>query len=245
MNVDENKDVSSVEETVTQDVNKHILLTVLKRHKIGLLVILLLIMISSTFAWFIYNKTVDMGLMAHVKTWNIELGDSDEEEIYEIKIEALYPGMASIDTAAAGGGIPIHNSGEVAANISVDITSITLFGVEQVEGTDYTLEKSADGKTFTVTGYPFVLKFILASSALAVGARSEFNYTLEWDYENDEEECTKDENGNTMNYNRCDVEDTELGEASYKFSQQHINDTIKPSSLVISMKMDVTQAYDG
>lgn len=220
--------------------NKHILLTVLKRHKIGLLVIILLAMVSSTFAWFIYNRTVDLTLNAHVKTWNIELGESDDEvDVYEIKIEALYPGMATINTSTAGGGIPIHNAGEVAATISINITSITLFGEEQVVNEDYVLEKSEDGKTFTVTGYPFVLKFVLDASELGIGAVSALNYTLEWDYENDDPACLQEQNGETVNI--CDMLDTEMGEASYEFSEANKDANPKPSSLVIAMKMDVTQ----
>ena len=220
------------------DKNKNIILTVLKRHKIGLLIILFLMMVSSTFAWFIYNKTVDMSLHARVKAWNIELGDEDEsEEGYEIAIAALYPGMTSIDTTVSGGGIPIVNNGELAAAISIKISSITLFGVEQVEGTDYTLEVSADGKTFTVAGYPFVLKFVLDASQINSGGKSALNYSLVWDYDNSEAECMQDENGNAIDYNRCDVDDTELGEQSYEYSQ----DNPGASSLVIKMNMDVTQ----
>lgn len=217
--------------------SKSILLTVLKRHKLGLLIILFLIMVSSTFAWFIYNKTVDMTLHAHVKAWNIELGEENEtEDGYEIAIAALYPGMTSIDTVT-NGGIPIVNNGELAAAISINISSITLFGVEQVEGTDYTLEVSQDGKTFTVSGYPFVLTFVLDASQITSGGKSALNYSLVWDYDNTEDSCTQDDDGNEIDYNRCDVEDTEMGEASYEYSKNNPG----ASSLVIKMKMDVTQ----
>lgn len=218
--------------------NKNIILTVLKRHKLALLIIVFLMMVSSTFAWFIYNKTVDMTLHAHVKAWNIHLGEEDEsEDAYEIKIAALYPGMRSINTVTDGGGIPIVNNGELTAAISINITSITLFGVEQEKGVDYTLDVSADGKTFTVTGYPFVLTFVLDASQLTSNARSALNYSLVWDYDNLEAACTQDENGNPIDYNRCDVEDTEMGEASYEYSANNPNG----SSLVIKMNMDVTQ----
>ena len=123
----ENNDLTITNDSQKVVDNKNILLTVLKRHKIGLLIIILLVMISSTFAWFIYNTAVDVSLNAHVKTWNIELGNEGNEDVYEIKIEALYPGMATIDTSLSNSGIPIHNAGEVAAVISINITSITLF----------------------------------------------------------------------------------------------------------------------
>lgn len=218
--------------------SKNILLIVLKRHKLGLLIILFLVLVSSTFSWFIYNKTVDMSLHAHVKAWNIELGDENEtDDGYEIAIAALYPGMTSIDTTTTGGGIPIVNNGELSAAISIDISSITLFGVEQTKGVDYTLDISKDGKTFKVSGYPFILTFVLDASQVSSGGKSALNYSLVWDYDNNEETCTKDDNGNDIDYNRCDVEDTVMGEESYKYSKNNPG----ASSLVIKMKMDVTQ----
>lgn len=235
--MDVEKNIQENESNNSKD-TKRIIWVVLKRHKIGLLLILLLIMISSTFAWFIYNKTVDLSLKTHVKSWNILLGDESEiEEEYEISIAALYPGMTSIDTVTAGGGIPIVNNGELTAAISIKIESITLFGIEQVEGTDYTLDISADGKTFTVTGYPFILTFILDASQITSGGRSALNYSLVWDYDNTDPTCTQDVDGNPIDYNRCDVEDTEMGEDSYEYSQSNPD----ASSLVIKMKMDVTQ----
>lgn len=235
--MDEEKIVQEEELNDTKK-SKNILLTVLKRHKLGLLIILFLVMVSSTFAWFIYNKTVDVNLHAHVKSWNIELGDENEtDDGYEIAIAALYPGMTSIDTVTSGGGIPIVNNGELSAAISIDISSITLFGVEQTKGVDYTLDISKDGKTFKVSGYPFVLTFVLDASQVTSGGKSALNYSLVWDYDNNEEACTKDDDGNDINYNKCDVEDTEMGEASYKYSKNNPG----ASSLVIKMKMDVTQ----
>lgn len=237
------KDVLKDEQD-SHETDKKIILTVLKRHKIGLLLVIFLIMVSSTFAWFIYNKTVDMALHAHVKAWNIQLGEEDEsEDKYEISIDALYPGMTSIDTTVAGGGIPIVNNGELAADISIRISSLTLFGVVQEAGKDYELVVSDDGKTFTVEGYPFVLTFTLGASKVSGGGgTSALNYSLVWDFDNDEAECMQDEDGNQLDYNRCDAEDTELGEKSYEFSEANKDLTNPPSSLIIEMEMDVTQS---
>ena len=124
------EEILNTEEKESHENNKKIIIAVLKKHKIALLLIIFLVMVSSTFAWFIYNKTVDMSLHAHVKAWNIQLGEEDEsQDKYEISISALYPGMTSIDTTQSGGGIPIVNNGELAADVSIRISSLTLFGV--------------------------------------------------------------------------------------------------------------------
>lgn len=229
------------EDTSRKTSKKNILLTVLKKHKIGLLLIVFLLTVSGTFAWFVYNKTVDMSLHAHVKAWNIELGD-DDGDTYVIEIDDLYPGMTTIDTKN-GGGIPITNNGEIAANIQIDIVSITLFGeLQDKEKQDYVLEETttSEGKKFTVKGYPFVLSFTLSSDYLTSGSSTTLNYSLEWVYEKDSSyDCTfKDDDGNVLN--DCDAQDTYFGEKSYAFSSDpaHINEP----SLVIQMKMNVTQA---
>ena len=218
--------------------NSFVLLMALKRHKVSLLIILFLFLVSSSFAWFIYNETVDLSLHARVKSWNIELGDENNtDDEYVIKIAALYPGMVSIDTSVSGEGIPITNNGELSAAISINIESITLFGVEQIRDTDYTLDVSNDGKIFTVSGYPFVLSFVLDASQINSGGVSSLNYSLVWDFDNSDPSCMLDDDGNAITYNRCDVEDTEMGERSYEYSKDHPTE----SSLIVKMKMDVTQ----
>ena len=219
--------------------NTNILLTVLKKHKIGLLLIVFLMLVSGTFSWFVFNKTVDLSLQAHVKSWNIELGD-DDGDTYVIEIADLYPGMATIDTSG-GAGIPITNNGEIAADISIDIVSITLFGETQTDE-DYTVKKTttADGIEFSVEGYPFVLTFTLSAEHLTSGASTTLNYILEWEYEKAEgTDCTfVDDAGNTIN--DCDAQDTYFGEKSYEFSNDE--DHKGESSLIIQMKMNVTQS---
>lgn len=237
------EEILNTEEKELHENNKKIIIAVLKKHKIALLLIIFLVMVSSTFAWFIYNKTVDMSLHAHVKAWNIQLGEEDEsQDKYEISISALYPGMTSIDTTQSGGGIPIVNNGELAADVSIRISSLTLFGVLQEPGVDYELVVTNGGKTFTVEGYPFVLTFTLDASRVTSGGASALNYSLVWDFDNSEPECMQDENGNQLDYNRCDAEDTEMGEMSYAFAEANKDVTNPPSSLIIEMEMDVTQS---
>lgn len=234
----EEKDRLKDKKTSHKPKKDNVIITVLKKHKIGILLVIFLFMVSSTFAWFVFNRTVSMSLTTHVKAWNIELGDDDDGDTYVIEIADLYPGMATIDTEA-GGGIPITNNGEIAADISVDIVSITLFGELQELGVDYTLEKRQNNSEteFVVSGYPFVLTFKLSSDYLVSGASTALNYSLEWVYENTDPSCYKtDADGET--YNQCDIDDTYYGEKSYDFSI----DSPNSSSLVIEMKMNVTQS---
>ena len=210
---------------------KNNLLIALKRHKIGLIIALFFIFTSSTFAWFIYNKTVDTSLHAHVKTWDVMLGDGSGDT-YEFRISDLYPGMAD-----AHDEVNIINNGEMTADISIEFKSITLFGVEQVEGTDYNVVVSNNGKTFTITGYPFDITFSLGAESIQTDQISNLEFDLTWDYERNGAECFIDGGGNPTTENQCDAEDTTYGEASYEFSEEHPDDY----SLEIVLAMTFTE----
>ena len=234
-----------MQEEIQEKENKkpktNILLSVLKKHKLGILIITLMALLSSTMAWFIYNRSVDLMLTAKVKAWDIEIGEGGtQEDSYEIKIDALYPGMENIDTVVTKNGVPVHNTGEVPAILTDDVYSITLFGEEQKQGEDYRVEKSADGRTFKIVGYPFNISFILKENRIEPGQRSSLDYKLYWDYEHNEPECTQDIDGSQLDYNKCDMEDTKLGEASYIFNKENPD----KSSLIIKMRMNITQAQD-
>lgn len=205
---------------------KNILLIALKRHKISLFIVLFFVMASTAFAWFVYNKTVDLSMSAHVKAWKVYLGDDDTGDTYEINLSDLYPGMADID----GEEIPVNNEGEMDANVTVQVKSLKLFGVEQLQGApgatcdstiphndpsyvcDYTVSQAVygtNGTVFTIEGYPFELKFYLANTVLGYEENhnsSTLDYSLEWDYES----CP-------ANDTSCDEKDTWYGEKSFEY----------------------------
>jgi hypothetical protein len=214
---------------------KSILLTILKKHKIGLAIVLFFICASSTFAWFIYNKTVDMGLHAHVKTWDVMLGNG-QDDTYEFRISDLYPGMDNAyDT------VNVINNGEMSADLSIEFKSITLFGELQEEGTDYNVVVSNNGRTFNITGYPFTLTFSLGAAVIGEGQSSSLSFSLTWDYERDGAECYVDSGGQPTTENQCDIEDTRFGERSYEFSQSNPDDY----SLEIELAMSFTETTPG
>lgn len=227
------KDMQNIEnkEKLHDLKKKNILFVVLKKHKIVLLFLLFFAGASVSFAWFIYNKTVDMSIHAHVRSWDVVLGDGDEGS-HEFQISDLYPGMETSTDR-----INIVNNGEVSADLSIDIKSITLFGEVQSED-DYTVIVSDDGKLFTIDGYPFDLHFTIADTTLESGSVSELSFELIWDYENDEPECTVTDDSGT--YNICDREDTELGEKSYEFSSNPDNDG--EPSLIVELSIDIVQS---
>lgn len=225
--------------------DKKILFTILKKHKIGIAIIVLMLTVSSTLAWFTYSSAVDFSMTAHIKAWSVEL-DAKYDDVYEFNLSDMYPGMdVSTET------VNIKNSGEVDASIGININSLTLFGEVQEYGVDYVIERSADGKEYIVRGYPFELKFILSGTEIAAdsNARQSLSYELSWNYDNtNSESCIVNANGGVEcsqcftdadGVNSCDLEDTLLGEASATFRSDPANaDT---DSLVMSLSLSFSQ----
>lgn len=226
------RDIQNIEKNNQEDTkkNKNILFIVLKKHKIALFFLLFFAFASTSFAWFIYNKTVAASIHAHVKSWDVVLGDG-EADAYEFHIADLYPGMPDNTDS-----IDIVNNGEIDGDLEISVKSITLFGELQSEDT-YTVTTSDDGTTFVVEGYPFDLHFEVDGTTVAAGGKVALSFSLTWDYENDDPTClVTDENGT---YNQCDMEDTALGEKSYAFSSNPDNEDL--SSLVIELTIAITQ----
>ena len=231
---------------------KNILLIALKRHKISLAFVLFFAFASVSFAWFIYNKTVDVTVQGHVKSWNLELGDGSGDT-FVFQLSDLYPGMPDAADAVA-----ISNNGEMNATLSLEFNSLKLFGEEQqIKDATHTVKKDADHPNgydfevqytaatgvYKIIGYPFDLSFKLGATQLNAGSAitSGLSFDLKWDYDNSEAACT------VNNVNICDQEDTELGEKSYLYHSGDGTDAhpAHPSSeypsLEIVIKLDMVE----
>lgn len=233
-----NKDIENIndsQDTFEKKKSKSILLLALKRHKIGLLVVLFLVLTSSTLCWFIFNTQVDMSIQGHVKSWNF--GFDDTKNSVKVEIDDLYPGVPTQESS-----LDLVNNGEMDGTISIDIASITLFGEEQVRDSDYWVERSEDGNTLYILGYPFDAQVTLGKNVLVATEGTDkdstkLDFKLVWDYSNDDDpDCIDPVNGN----NTCDIEDTEMGSKSYTFSSNPDNEG--KASLIIEISVDIIQA---
>ena len=221
-----------------QNKKKSLLFVALKRHKIGLLIVLLCITLSSTLAWFIYNTTVNVALTGRVKAWNISFSTDDTGGTAVFRLTDLYPGMPSItrdDSTPCNmenNCVLISNDGDIAADVSLVVKYFYLFGEKQVLNEDYELTVLDDG-TYKISGdkYPFNLMFKIGSETLEVDHSTELYFTLDWPYEKTESdyrtECpTVTTHTYCTNYDTYlryyDAIDTEVGEKSYLFNHSTV-----------------------
>ena len=93
---------------------------IIKKIKIKNIIILILLLIFNTYAWFVYATKVSSGLSVHVSSWNVEFSTGDNETTTNIviEVERVYPGMDTFEK-----NITVKNKGEIKAELEYNILS--------------------------------------------------------------------------------------------------------------------------
>ncbi len=252
------------EKSSHENKKKSILLIALKKHKIGLLVVILLFSLSTTLAWFTYNRVVQIdAISTKVKAWQIDVtGDTEEEQVEKITIDLteLYPGMDAITynsastCNAANHCVQIQNKGEMDGIISLIFRTITLFGEEiEITEDDYVKNESGNTITYLFKEYPFSLKFTIDDKIIykdgtdaSVGPTlTRLHYDLEWNFEKTAaemaEECGTSTDGKCASLSAYidyyDTIDTDLGERSYQYHSTNPED----DDLIITLTLYISE----
>ena len=154
------------------------------------LVFLIMLVLSNTFAWFIYITRIDNSVTVHVKAWDVVFQDGEDEitSTLDLDIDDLYPGMEDYLYE-----ISAFNRSEVAAILSyqilevriLDDSYITVEGREALNqapvATDLT---SAQMQNKLESDYPFSIS--IATTSLTIDDTDGFEkyrISAEWDYE--------------------------------------------------------------
>lgn len=168
-----------------------------KKLRRSTLFFLVLMLITNSFAWFIYTNKVSNSINAHVKSWLVTFDQDGNplEDTVEFTIDSIYPGMKDFTDS-----ITINNSGETTAYITYQVTSIKVFD-EVLDTSSYTSDELI---SFLNTKYPFLLTFEVSDDEIETSNTSSFNVKLSWPYESGRDEL-----------------DTYYGKKSYDFSQNY------------------------
>ena len=204
-------------------------LRILKKIKISHLVILALLLIGNTYAWFIYIDTVSNSIDVHIKAWNIDLQDDQGTvtDTVTVFVDAVYPGMETFEK-----DINMTNYSDVNATVSYELLYVEIMGERtySIEGkrqygygvgqNDLT---SAELIEHLENDYPFVFDFTIDNPHLeAVTGSATYTISLSWAYES----------GN-------DTWDTEWGERAYTFINEN------PDSPCISLNVKIKIQQDA
>ena len=156
---------------------------ILKKIKLRNIIILILLLMFNTYAWFIYATKVNLDLSVHVSSWNVEFVSADGESITDlvIEVERIYPGMDTFEK-----NIEVKNKGETAATLSYQIESLKV--MDQTFQASDTLT-SEDIENQINEQYPFKITIVKDDTEFLQGTGTgSFNIKIEWPFESGNDE---------------------------------------------------------
>lgn len=185
----------------------------LKKIKLKNLVILLLLLVFNTYAWFIYASKVSMRITASVSSWNVEFVSDAGETVtnIDVDVERIYPGMETFEKK-----VEVHNKGETAATLSYEIKSLKIMD-DLYETTGDSGLTSDDIENKIEQEYPFKILIEKDDAGLAVeNGIGSFTIKVEWPYESGDDEL-----------------DTTWGNKAYEYY------SLNPGEKSIEMKLEL------
>ena len=156
---------------------------ILKKIKIKNIIILILLLIFNTYAWFIYATRVSSELSVHISSWNVEFTVGENETVTNIVIavERIYPGMENVED-----NITVNNKGEVKAELDYDIASLKVMD-EFCEVGENLLSEQLEAKM--KNDYPFKISVSMDDAQLKEGTGAgSFTVKVEWPFESGDDE---------------------------------------------------------
>ena len=168
-----------------------------------LFLIVILLLIVNTYAWFIFNYRANLDLNTQVKSWAIEFKQAGQviENEMELQIDSIYPGMKEQSIT-----INIENKGEIAAELEYKITAIELLGERKAIGENCT-EEELDNY---IKSLPFLIEIKCNKQTIESGEKDvECEVIFNWPY---------GEEGDTDNISPKDELDTLLVKKAYEFT---------------------------
>ncbi len=192
------------------------------RVKVWLILIFLIMLISSAYAWSAMQAKGGMtDLIGVVNAWGVEFFVNDEEILDEtatFSVDEFFPGMKDLHEV-----LKIYNMGSRATTVSVKVTSVKLFGEEILPDLEENLEIKDNGTTINLftdkTKYPFdvSIRYKKDLAANMSGEENEENtgtvdFDVLWRYEADNDDL-----------------DTEFGKKAYTYYKENSNTVIDDS----------------
>ena len=206
---------------------KVVLKVIKKKVKLRYLLLLIVLLVSNTFAWFIYNTQVDNKIDVHVRAWRIVLTKEDSQisDYVTFNVQNVYPGMTDYTDS-----LKVYNQGEVGATLRYTIMSANILGTEYIskegraekgENAVDTDLSSSDLEQKLASDYPFKISFKMGKDSLAA-EEDETTYTLTvtWAYESGD-----------------DAMDTYYGNLAYDYIHNNPN----TSCITLKVKIDIAQ----
>lgn len=156
---------------------------ILKKVKIKNMLILILLLLFNTYAWFIYATRVSSEISVHISSWNVEFVVGEEETITNviIAVDRIYPGMENTEKT-----VRVTNKGEIKAELDYQMMSLKVLDESYEVGENITAEELMNKIN---TEYPFKINITKDDELLSQGiGEGTFSVTVEWPFESGNDE---------------------------------------------------------
>ena len=183
------------------------------------MVILLVLLVVNTFAWFLMNTKTQLSMNVHIDSWHITFKDDEDVEstYFEIVIDRAYPGMEDFTKV-----FTITNTGERDATLSYAVVEARLLDDSYIA--DDAGPTHEEIEEMLTNDLPFTFEFDFSDTSLGhtTGSNSEtFTVTMSWAFEA----------ADSSEIEAKDQLDTAWGENVYDYYETHANDTAPTNSL--------------
>ncbi len=160
------------------------------------IIMLGILLVFNTFAWFIYSSTVSTNITASVRSWRISFEAEDQVVQYvNFDVSDLFPGMTNYHNS-----IRIMNYGEVQASVTYEIEELRILNDIYTKQT-HTSAQMQD----ILNNNPFTTTFGLTKTILEPKTDyTDFTLDIVWPYENGNDEA-----------------DTLWGHKAYQYKEQY------------------------
>ena len=182
------------------------------------LIILILLLMFNSYAWFIYATKVYNSITTRIVAWDVTFKAGEEEIVTTllIDVERIYPGMEEFTQI-----VEAKNLGEMDAVLTYAIREMTILGTTYTAGEEYevglfyTPEQLYE--ILTSADYPFVFEIRVENDGemLKEGGQCTLTISVTWEFEL-----------NDMEFNQIEIDtqnelDTQYGEMAYEYHKEH------------------------
>ena len=104
---------------------KKVLNVIKKKVKLSNLILLVVLLMFNSYAWFIYNTKVNTSISAKIEAWDIAYISDGIRETQNIilDVEKIYPGMTTYTHQ-----ITVNNNGDTEAELSFAVKKVEILG---------------------------------------------------------------------------------------------------------------------
>jgi len=196
--------------------------------KISRLLFLIVLLVSNTFAWFIYATKIDNTISVHVRAWDVvfEAGENTVTDTINLTVDSIYPGMEDYEYV-----VTAYNRSEVDAILSYQILEARILDTSYmtVEGradlgepADESDITSSQLESILLNNYPFTISVSLSDTQIDLDdGEEDYTFSVVWPYESNN-----------------DALDTQWGIAAATYKESNPSD----SSIAIKIKIIITQS---